>query len=63
MKSELLCHILYQKFLLLLISIILIAAIITAKSMRHSFMAWQSDFKVSSQKCEAFRVGTQIFPC
>lgn len=25
-------------------------------------MVWLSDFKVSSQKCEAFKVHTQTFP-
>lgn len=62
MKLELLCHILCQKFLLLLIPIILVAVTIIDKSLRYSFMVWLSDFKVSSEKYKAFKVHTQSFP-
>lgn len=60
--KELLWHIICQKFLLLLISIMLVAVIVIAKSMSYSFMVWLLDFKVSLEKCEAFKVHTQSFP-
>lgn len=63
MKLELFCYILCQKFLLLFISIILVAVIIIiAQSMRYSFMVWLSDFKVSSENCEAFKMHMQNVP-
>lgn len=61
MRLELLCHAQCQKFLLLLVSVILVLGTIIAKNVRYSFMVWLSDFKASSEKREAFQVHTLRF--